>query len=355
MDTAVVSMTTHPDQSPSSPRRAHQPAVPVPREHTGKQWPTASAPPIPKKKKRQGTNILLLILLTVGVLVVISVVVAGAISVAYTGGPGKATVAVIPIEGLITSEGGSGGLFTPQGTVADNLIAFIEDADADTSVSAIVLKINSPGGTPVASEEIAHAVKKTKKPTVAFIRDVSASGAYWVASSSDWIIANRMSITGSVGVYASQLEFSGLLDNYNVTYQRMVAGKYKDIGTPYREMTEEEKVLLQTQLDKMHGYFLNEVVSNRGLTQEQKENLATGMFYLGEEALELGLVDELGGKDEVINHLKEVLDVTELRFIEYRKTAGFFESLGTMLSSIKPTLNSPYNAENPTQPEILLR
>ena len=207
----------------------------------------------------------------------------------------------------------------------------------------------------MASEEIARAVKETKKPTVAFIRDVSASGAYWVASSSDWIIANRLSITGSVGVYASQLEFGGLLDNYNITYQRMVAGKFKDIGSPYRKMTEEEETLLQAQLDRMHDYFLSEVVSNRGLTQEQREDIATGRFYLGDEALELGLVDELGGKDEVITHLKEVLEVTELRFIEYRKTAGFFESLGTMLASIKPTLSSPYNAESPTQTEILLR
>ena len=349
-------MTTHPDQAPSSPRRVHQPAVPVPKGHTGKQWPTASAPPIPKKKRRQGTNILLLILLTVGVLVVISVIVAGGISVAYTGGLGKATVAVIPLEGVISSQGGGGGLLNFQGGVAaDDIISFIEDADEDKSISAIVLKINSPGGTPVASEEIARAVKETKKPTVAFIRDVSASGAYWVASSSDWIIANRLSITGSVGVYASQLEFGGLLDNYNITYQRMVAGKFKDIGSPYRKMTEEEETLLQAQLDRMHDYFLSEVVSNRGLTQEQREDIATGRFYLGDEALELGLVDELGGKDEVITHLKEVLEVTELRFIEYRKTAGFFESLGTMLASIKPTLSSPYNAESPTQTEILLR
>lgn len=348
-------MTTHPDHSPPSPHRARQPAVPVPRAHTGKQWPTASVPPIPKKKKRQGSNILFLILLTVGVLVVISVVVAGAISVVYTGGSGKATVAVIPIEGLISSEGGSSGLFTLQEAVADNIISFIEDADKDTSISAIVLKINSPGGTPVASEELARAVKETNKPTVAFIRDIGASGAYWVASSADWIIANRLSITGSVGVYASQLEFGGLLDDYNVTYQRMVAGKYKDIGTPYREMTEEEESLLQTQLDRMHGYFVYDVANNRGLAEEETENLATGMFYLGEEALELGLVDELGGKDEVINHLKEELSLTELRFIEYRKTPTFFESLGTMFASIRPALSGPYDAENPAQPEILLR
>lgn len=348
-------MTIHPDNPLPYQHRANQPAVPIPRTHSKKQWPTGSQQAPKTKKKKQGTNILLLILLTIGILVVISVIVAGVISVAYTGGPGKATIAVIPVEGIISSEGGSSGLFTLKGAVADNIINFIEDADADSSVSAIVLKINSPGGTPVASEEIARAVREADKPTVAFIRDISASGAYWVASSADWIIANRMSITGSIGVYASQLEFGGLMDMYNVTYQRMVAGKYKDIGTPYRKMTEEEATLLQIQLDRMHSYFVQEVATNRGLSQKETEYIATGMFYLGDEALELGLIDELGGKKEVIAHLKEELGVTELHFVEYRKTPGFFESLGTMLASINPTLGGPYGAENPSQPEIILR
>ncbi len=346
-------MTTYPSHPQNPPHREHQPPVPRPFGQGGKQWPAAVPQAPPKKKK--SSNIFPLILITMGVLVAISVIVAGAISLAYTGGSGKATVAVIPIEGVISSEGGSSGLFSLQGAVADTLIDFIEDADADTSISAIVLKINSPGGTPVASQELARAVRETKKPTVALIRDMGTSGAYWVASSADWIIANRMSLTGSVGVYASQLEFGGLLDDYNVTYQRMVAGKYKDIGSPYRKMTGEEEALLQGQLDRMHGYFVHDVANNRGLSEGGAANLATGMFYLGEEALELGLVDELGGKDEAIAHLEEELGVTELRFIEYRKTPGFFESLGRLLTSISPRLTGSYEAGGLGQPEFLLR
>ncbi len=346
-------MVTYPGHPLNPPHREHQPPVPRPFGQGGKEWP-AAAPQAPPKKKKS-SNIFPLILITVGVLVVISVIVAGAISVVYTGGPGKATVAVIPIEGLISSEGGSSGLFSLQEAVADTIIDFIEDADIDTSISAIVLKINSPGGTPVASQELARAVRETKKPTVALIRDMGTSGAYWVASSADWIIANRLSLTGSVGVYASQLEFGGLLDDYNVTYQRMVAGKYKDIGSPYRRMTEEEEALLQGQLDRMHDYFVHDVADNRGLSEGEAANLATGMFYLGEEALELGLVDELGGKDEALAHLKEELGVTELRFIEYRETPGFFESLSTLLASISPRLTGSYKTGDPSQPEFLLR
>src|SRR3989344_1616932 len=157
-------------------------------------------------------------------------------------------VALIPIQGVIVGDEDSEFLFESV-TSSPEAVELIEKADKNPNIKAIILEINSPGGSAVASEEIAKAVKKTNKTTVAWIREVGASGAYWVASSSDYVIANRVSITGSIGVIASYLEFPGLLERYNVTYQRMVSGKYKDLGSPYREMTQEEKAICQQSLD----------------------------------------------------------------------------------------------------------
>lgn len=310
--------------------------LPAPRPH--RPQPAVPSPPAQSGHGRQspGGNTLLVILLSVGALAVVSVLVAAGLSAFYSGGPGEATAALIPIDGMIVSESGQAGLFTPAAAGSDTLVSYIESADKDPSISAIVLDINSPGGSPVASEEVARAVREATKPTVALIRDTGASGAYWVASAADRIVANRLSITGSVGVYASQLEFAGLLQRYNVTYRRLVAGELKDLGTPYKEMTPVEENLLQQKLDRMHAYFLDDVVRNRGLLPEQAEEVSTGMFFLGDEALDIGLVDELGGMDEVEAYLEDTLGADEIAFVEYRRTPGFLESLGALASSFVP-------------------
>ncbi|MBI4983237.1 S49 family peptidase [Candidatus Woesearchaeota archaeon] len=139
-------------------------------------------------------------------------------------------VALIKIEGVITSDGSS---YLGSATVSSpEIINFIQEADQDPKIKAILLEINSPGGSPVASDEIGTAVKRAKKPTIAVIREVGASGGYWIASAADHIIANRMSITGSIGVYSSYLEFSGLMEKYGIGYERLVAGEHKDTGFP---------------------------------------------------------------------------------------------------------------------------
>src|SRR3989338_8284723 len=328
---ARLTMVSHPLPAPHPHRQ--QPAVPSPPAQS-RQWPGTA--PAGQRRQSSGSNTLLVILLTVGVLAVVSVLVAAGLSAFYSGGPGQATVALIPLDGMIVSESGQAGLFTPTAAGSDTLVSYIKSADEDSSISAIVLDIDSPGGSPVASEEVARAVLEAKKPTVALIRETGASGAYWVASASDWIIANRLSITGSVGVYASQLEFAGLLQRYNVTYRRLVAGELKDLGTPYKEMTPAEEDVLQQKLDRMHAYFLGEVVRNGGLLPQQAEEVSTAVFFLGEEAIEVGLVDELGGMDEVEAYLKETLGVDEIAFVEYRRTPGFLESLGTLAASFVP-------------------
>lgn len=239
-------------------------------------------------------------------------------------------VALIPIEGLIVGTEDSEFLFESITTSPDT-VELIEKAGKNPNIKAIVLEINSPGGSAVASEEIANAVKKTNKTTVAWIREVGASGAYWIASSADYIVANRASITGSIGVIASYLEFPGLLERYNVTYRRLVSGKFKDIGSPYKEMTDEERAIFQQTLDEIRDYFVSEVAKSRNLNKKDVDKIANGLFYLGAQAKELGLVDELGGKDEVIRYIEKKESI-KVEIVEYKKEKTLLDLLSKVLS-----------------------
>ena len=239
-------------------------------------------------------------------------------------------VAVIDITGTILAEEDTDFIFEDV-TSSDDIRRLIRKADRDDGIKAIVLKINSPGGSAVASEEIANEIKRTNKTTVAWIREIGTSGAYWIASASDHVIANRMSITGSIGVIASYLGFAGLLEGHNVTYERLVSGNLKDIGSPFKEMTQEERILFQKSLDSIHDYFVEEVAKNRNLKKKDVEKIATGQFFIGAEAKELGLVDELGGREEVIAHIEGKIG-EDADFVSYETKKGFFESLGKIFN-----------------------
>jgi len=228
--------------------------------------------------------------------------------------------AVIQIKGPIYTEK-STNMFGTQGTSSIEIIEFIEKAEKDSGIKAIIFDINSPGGSPVASSEIANTIKSLNKPTLSVISDIGASGAYWIASSTDKIFANQMSIVGSIGVIASYLEFAEFIDDHNVTYRRLVSGKYKDIGSMFKEMTPEEETQMQAIIDKMHQYFIEEVAINRNLSIEHVSELANGMFYLGEESKELELIDYIGNLPSAKEYLEKELNITiELTTYEKEKS-----------------------------------
>jgi len=282
---------------------------------------------IPQQSFRWGYAIFVLLLL--GILGFIAVAIAS-VFIGVDVGNLNGNVALIPIEGVIVGTEDSSFLFESV-TASPDTIELIEKADKNPNIKAIILEINSPGGSAVASEEIANAVKKVNKTTVAWVREVGASGAYWIASASDYVVANRVSITGSIGVIASYLEFPGLLEKYNVTYQRLVSGKYKDIGSPLKEMTPEERAIFQQNLDAIRDYFVSEVAKNRNIPKKDVDKIANGLFYLGAQAKELGLVDELGGKDEVVNYIEKKEGITA-EIVEYKKEKGLLDVLSRVLS-----------------------
>lgn len=239
-------------------------------------------------------------------------------------------VALIKIKGTIMPDRQS-SLFSTDITSSPEIVAFIEAADKDPRIKAILFEINSPGGTAVASDEIVRAVKKSSKYSVAWIREQGTSGAYWVASATDEIVASPLSITGSVGVLASYLEFSGLLNDYNITYQRVVGGKYKDIGSPFKKLTFAEEKIFQEAIDDLHKYFLNDVIENRGLNEESIKEVETAVFFTGVKAKELGLIDVLGGKEEAIELIETKIG-EEARFVEYKRKAGFLDAFSQMFA-----------------------
>ncbi len=238
--------------------------------------------------------------------------------------PGSEIV-VIPVEGMLTLKGG-GSLFSSS-TSGEGLVEKIEAANEDASVKGIVLEINSPGGTVMGSKIVVDALRKVDKPVVAVITESGTSGAYWVASQADYIVADQLSIVGSIGVLGSYLEFGGLLEDYNVTYQRLVTGEYKDISTPYRDMTAEEEALIMERLQGIHEYFVADVAAGRGMEVEEVSALANGLFYLGQDAVQNGLVDYIGDKEYAIALTKELAGISDGDVSEYSEEESFFEQM----------------------------
>ncbi len=233
-------------------------------------------------------------------------------------------VAVIKIDGEISTEGG--GRFGQGSVSSTDLIDFIDEAEDNPAIRAVMFEINSPGGSAVASYEVVQQIRAMKKPKIAVIRETGASGAYWIASATDHIIANPMSITGSVGVTASYLEFADFIKRYNVTYNKLVAGKYKDIGNPLAKQSKEELEVFQQAIDLIHQIFLNDVTSARKLTKDQVDQISTGVFFLGTQAKDLNLVDQLGTKEDAEKYLEQQLN-TSVEFVEYSKPRSFFQEL----------------------------
>lgn len=238
----------------------------------------------------------------------------------------KPKIAVIPIKGEI------GTSVLGQATSPESIISNLEKAEKDPTVKGIILEINSPGGSIVAIKQVESKIKEIEKPIVAWLEDTAASGAYWIASAADKIVADPFTMTGSIGVSASYLEFSGLLEKFGIKYVRLVKGERKDIGSPYRNLTEEERKLLERYLDLAHQAFIQKIAENRNLTQDQVSKLATGEPILGIDAKEYGLVDELGGEKEAVEMVSKLANITKPETIYYKEELGLLSLLERFLT-----------------------
>jgi protease-4 len=190
------------------------------------------------------------------------------------------------------------GLILDAKPVVDKMIQFRKDRD----VKAIVMRIDSPGGEVGPSQEIYKEIRKTarSKKVVASLGGVAASGGYYIASACDRIIANPGTITGSIGVLVEFSNIKGLLDKIGVEANVIKSGAYKDVGSPLRPMSDEERALVQGVIDSVHEQFIRAVAEGRRLPVEQVRQIADGRIMSGEQARTLGLVDGLGSLEDAI-------------------------------------------------------
>jgi protease-4 len=238
---------------------------------------------------------------------------------------GKGAIAIIPVKGTLTTEGLYFGLVAS----SRGLIQAIDESERRKKIKAVIFEINSPGGTPFAAKEIATRIKAMAKPTIAWVREYATSGAYWIASACDEIVADELSTVGSIGVITIRPDIGELLKKFGVDVETLKTGIYKGLGLPYEKPTAEERELLTSELEEIKESFLRAIGENRHLTEETLKELATAKIYLGREAKTLGLVDHLGGKDMAIARAKELSGIKREKLIDYseRRRIGVLRRL----------------------------
>ena len=217
----------------------------------------------------------------------------------FDAAPNGDTVADIPLQGEIgygTSSSSGENIISP-GMMQDAILK----AESDSSVSSILIDVDSSGGSPVASEEIMNTIKNSKKPVVVWISDVGASGAYLAASSADNIIASPSSMVGSIGVIMPITDLSKYYEQNGINKSSIKAGQYKDMGADYRPLTTAEKNMLQGMVDQDYDHFINIVSENRHLDKNYTESIAQGKIYTGTQAKDVKLVDGTGGKTSALD------------------------------------------------------
>jgi protease-4 len=235
-------------------------------------------------------------------------------------------VAVVPIKGIISTDDSVSiyGSTLSSRFIADTLYSLRDD----NSVKAVILDINSPGGSPVATEEISIAIEELKKEkeVYAIVSEVGASGAFWIALSADKVYASSMSTLGSIGVTSAGLGFENFIKDYNISYRRQTAGEFKDMGSPFREVSEKEVEMIDEILNQIHSQFISHIAKSRNMTFDEVSEYSNGEIFLGSKALEIGFIDEIGHIPKVKSDLEEIHG--PLMLVDYGPVPTLLESLG---------------------------
>ncbi|MEC7641729.1 MAG: signal peptide peptidase SppA [Nitrospinota bacterium] len=213
----------------------------------------------------------------------------------------------------VAASGDKVGVVEVQGIITDSkeIVRQLNKYRKDSSVKGIILRINSPGGAVAPSQEIYNEILKIRdeKKVIASMGSLAASGGYYIASAANHIVANPGTLTGSIGVIMASSNIQQLLGKIGVRSQVIKSGKFKDAGSPLRPMTPAERQLLQNVLDDVHQQFAEAVSKARNLPMEKVRELADGRIFTGRQALEFDLVDQLGGFEDCIDLLMQLMDM----------------------------------------------
>lgn len=207
-------------------------------------------------------------------------------------------------DDLLKSEGEKVGIVELTGNITSSrdIIHSLKRFRENSSIKAIVIRIDSPGGAVGPAQEIFREIRKTvkTKKVIASLGSVAASGGYYVAAGADGIVANPGTITGSIGVIMGFVNFQELLRKIGMVPVVVKSGQYKDIGSPVREMTKDERSILQNLSNRIHRQFIVDIAEGRGMDLSKMEGIADGRIFTGEEAKNLGLIDRLGNLEDAI-------------------------------------------------------
>ncbi len=249
---------------------------------------------------------------------------------------GQADVALIEVYGLISDQPTTNPLSVTNTSNSNALIKAIRQARQD-GIKAILLQINSPGGTPAASQaiyqELMRARQETKIKIVASLGDVAASGGYYIASAAHHIVANPSTLTGSIGVIVRTQNISPLLDKIGIQTDNIKSGQYKDLLSPFDELSEGERSLLEEIVSQTYQQFLDAIVASRNISSEQLKPLADGRIFTGEQAQQVNLVDSLGNSYDALLKVAELAQITGEPRVRNYTSPNWRESLGIFLSS----------------------
>lgn len=256
----------------------------------------------------------------------------------------RPSVMVITINGVISMSD-----VEWNGGIVSSITSQLNDAASSKSVKAVVLRINSPGGTVGATQEITNAIhrfkSKTGKPIVASIMDIGASGAYWIALSTDYIFAHPGSIVGSLGVITQTLDLTQIPEKYGVDVRTYKAGVHKDLLNPWRTPTKDDSYLVNKMLKTVHRQFRNALIESRNVSKNQAAILADGRIYAGEDAVSENLVDELGGLHAAVQYAGSLANVSQPSIVypnnDLNQWMSFLKSTVQSISPLSTIITQP--------------
>jgi protease-4 len=257
----------------------------------------------------------------------------------------KDHIQVVRLSGMIADRASENSLFPTPGA-ATTAIRQLRRACTNKHVVAVLLRINSPGGTIGASQELNEAVKelrKKDKPVVVSMGDIAASGGYYVACASDRIVADPGTLTGSIGVIMDLMNFKGLADKLGVQPEVIKSGEFKDIGSPFRPMSKREAQILNGLIQDAYSQFVGAVAEGRKMELAKVRKFADGRVYSGQQAFKLGLVDQLGGYDDALITLQKICQERYHHHHDFAVDEGgsdtFMSSLLESVSKVVPHTN----------------
>jgi protease-4 len=279
-------------------------------------------------------SLLALISLQVGCITVNLIEPSGPVQEVQLSGTGDGKVLLLDLSGVISGQDKDG--IIPQPNMLAQFREELTRASKDDKVKAVVIRINSPGGTVTASDILYHELRdfKTKKkvPVIASMMDVAASGGYYLAMASDSILVHPSTVTGSIGVIMLTVNARGLLEKVGVEASAITSGPRKDMGSPFRTMTAEERGIFQSVIDSFYNRFLSVVQEGRpNLSSDQIKKLADGRIYSGDQAKAAGLIDEIGYLDDAIEMAKKKAGLTEAKVVTYGRRGEYQNNIYSRL------------------------